>query len=855
MIWHDTAEKYIGQWLENFQNGMGIHIWYEAKGEQKYLRNRYVGEWRNGFRHGYGVFFYANGGKYEGMWEQNYKNGFGIFTFHDGSQFSGKFTMDRMDYNNAGYLTGANATRNSNLPQNNNISFKLGVSGIKGAGKGKDLKTIRDDEEDERNTKRPKDTKEKKDEKSEKKPTKKNKTVEILKEVNIETNRTVSNAKINDFKKPDIKEVSVDPDKTKVINDSKKQESRTITNQKVNDSKKIDKKETSIDPKKTLKSEETKKTEIKSKPSNIKENKVNSNQINEEGNQLKINVAKINETAIKKDNLQEQTNRKISNDQAVQIKNDKNIKELSDNIPTRVLSPPDKNDDPDKKTSVFSTKTVKESEQNPFKTLLDITDLIETEPELESGLKDVENVLLRYLSDMKAWYKFYTNKDSNSDGNDSNIKENKASTNQVNDKEINETVLDNNDIGFAMEMKDLWKFIRDSNIISLDFSLASFNRIYFRGPKNYIEMYLCPDEIKLYSKEYYEYIYNMIQKSKDDFMFKNREKFLNPLNTYLNQGQDFSNLLFKPSEIEINVDIHYKKNVILLRHFFESIVRIAYLKYFQSNESLYKKIRNLIDNFIKLNQNLKKIAKKSNTHDSSLNSTLILDMKSKIFELTFDIFIREHDSKLKTIFHNLISKSTNSFRKLDLTITNKIFFNFLIQRSSLFQNLLDKFKFVELITIYHKEKMIITEDNKQSNQVIIYIDTLFDCEIIYYEVCELIFFCCKKYFKDKSINEKKERETFLELLNHFVSISSKAESVFNINEKFVYYYPKLANHRKYEAIIEADKQRRLLEDRKRMEIKRLEYERNMLGLEDINILPHDEIDEIEDGKSQNSNDD
>ena len=40
-----------------------------------------------------------------------------------------------------------------------------------------------------------------------------------------------------------------------------------------------------------------------------------------------------------------------------------------------------------------------------------------------------------------------------------------------------------------------------------------------------------------------------------------------------------------------------------------------------------------------------------------------------------------------------------------------------------------------------------------------------------------------------------------------------------------------------------------------MEIKRLEYERNMLGLEDINILPHDEIDEIEDGKSQNSNDD
>ncbi len=96
MVWYDTAEKYIGQWSENLQNGFGVHIWYEPKGELKYLRNRYVGEWFNGKRNGYGVFFYSNGGKYEGMWADDYKDGFGVLTFQNGSQYIGKFQNDRM---------------------------------------------------------------------------------------------------------------------------------------------------------------------------------------------------------------------------------------------------------------------------------------------------------------------------------------------------------------------------------------------------------------------------------------------------------------------------------------------------------------------------------------------------------------------------------------------------------------------------------------------------------------------------------------------------------------------------------------------------------------------------------------
>jgi hypothetical protein len=401
-------------------------------------------------------------------------------------------------------------------------------------------------------------------------------------------------------------------------------------------------------------------------------------------------------------------------------------------------------------------------------------------------------------------------------------------------------------------MKDLWKFIRDSNILSIDFSLANFNRIYFRGPKNYIEMFLCPDEIKLYSKDYFDYVFTMVHKSKEDFMFRNRDKLMNSSSLNSLQSQDFSNLLFKPSETENNVDVHYKKNIVLLRQFFESIVRIAYLKYFQSSEPLHKKIKMLIDEYIKTNPNLKRNAKKSNTHDSSLNSTLILDMKAKIFEYSFDNFLKENDIKLKKIFQNLFIKTTNSYKKSDATITFRFFFDNLVKKSTKFQNRFDKFRFIELMTVYHKQKLAITEDNKHSKEVTIYVESLFECEMIYYEFCELVFFSCRKYVTDNSISEKREKDTFNDILNEFAQISTKAVSIYSLTDRFVYYYPKLPNHKKYESLIEADKQRRMLEDKKKMEQRRLEFERNFMSLEDINILPNNEIDEVEEEVTENS---
>lgn len=840
MIWQDTCEKYIGQWHDNFQNGMGIHIWYESKGEQKYLRNRYVGEWKNGFRHGYGVFFYANGGKYEGMWEQNYKNGYGIFTFHDGSQFSGKFTMDRMDYNNIGYLPAENihkmnSSQNTILPNKTPAHNKL-------SSKGKELKVIKDEEEEETSAIKKNNIKEQKDRIEDKEINEAKKKTSML---------ATSEHKYNNSEQLQVQSLVKNNEGKDKMTGMKKTNISQDLNQNAADNKKITDKKTG--DKVNIESQDNKSTNIGKKnevPKDEKKSEKKMDELSEENQNKGLNKKQSEVIKLEQKENTSKFYSKKTTDQIDPSSNKNNNANISNNPDNQKLHEHDKKSE---SKTVFTHKTVKESEQNPFRTLLDIADIIETEPEMENCLKDVENTLLRYLSEIKLWYRIYTNKDVNnledtSHQKDNNNQKSNHATTEIKD----ETILDNNDIGFAMELKDLWKFIRDSNILSIDFSLANFNRIYFRGPKNYIEMFLCPDEIKLYSKEYFDYVSNMIQKSKEDFMFRNRDKFINSPNLSSIQSQDLSNLLFKPSEIESNIDIHYKKNIILLRQFFESIVRIAYLKYFQSKEPLHKKIKMLIDECIKTNPNLKRNAKKSNTHDSSLNSTLILDMKAKIFEYSFDLFIKENDQKLKKIFHNLFVKATNSYKKTDITITYRFFFDNLIMKSSMFQNLFDKFKFTELMTIYHKEKININEENKLSKEVTFYIESLFDCEIIYYEFCELVFFTCRKYVTENNIIEKKEKDTFNKILDHFIQVSNKADSIYNLTDRYIYHYPKLPNHKKYEALIEADKQRKMIEEKKRMELKRLEMERNLISLEDINILPSNEIDEVEDEMSDNS---
>jgi len=117
-------------------------------------------------------------------------------------------------------------------------------------------------------------------------------------------------------------------------------------------------------------------------------------------------------------------------------------------------------------TGKFKANAAKrEVEQNPFKTLLDISDLIEMEgPSATGGPKEIEkevqNIMLRSNSDLKAWYKLYARK--------------------VEAQKSEES--------FSMTLRQVWRFLRDCQIIGSDCTIAEFDRIYNQGRKNHFTL-------------------------------------------------------------------------------------------------------------------------------------------------------------------------------------------------------------------------------------------------------------------------------------------------------------------------------------------------------------------------------
>jgi hypothetical protein len=106
---------------------------------------------------------------------------------------------------------------------------------------------------------------------------------------------------------------------------------------------------------------------------------------------------------------------------------------------------------------IASNRAKKEVEINPFKTLIDITDLVELENNPAEVEKDVQNILLRYNSDIKKWYKFYSKK-----------------VEAVKSEE-----------SFALTLRQIWRFFRDTQIISSDSTLAIIDRVFNQGRKNH----------------------------------------------------------------------------------------------------------------------------------------------------------------------------------------------------------------------------------------------------------------------------------------------------------------------------------------------------------------------------------
>jgi len=112
----------------------------------------------------------------------------------------------------------------------------------------------------------------------------------------------------------------------------------------------------------------------------------------------------------------------------------------------------------------------KEVEQNPFKKLIDISDLIEFEHNPSDVEKECQNILLRHNSDLKAWYHYYSRK--------------------VEAQKSEES--------FSMTLRQVWRFLRDCQVIDQDATIAQFNRIYMQGSKNHYTL-LGTDEVSKFN--------------------------------------------------------------------------------------------------------------------------------------------------------------------------------------------------------------------------------------------------------------------------------------------------------------------------------------------------------------------
>ena len=92
----------------------------------------------------------------------------------------------------------------------------------------------------------------------------------------------------------------------------------------------------------------------------------------------------------------------------------------------------------------------------------------------------------------------------------------------------------------------------------------------------------------------------------------------------------------------------------------------------------------------------------------------------------------------------------------DKTITYRYFYENIILNNEILSKIFEnKMLYIDLITLFYKERKI-TSANIDSLDIsefdfVLYIETVLDTEMIFYEFCELIFFICRKYFQYKGI--------------------------------------------------------------------------------------------------------
>ena len=796
MVWYDLLEKYIGKWKNDKQNGLGMHIWYEPKGELKEMRNRYVGEWEDGIRQGYGVFFYSNGATYEGEWKNNMKHGFGIMKFEDGNKYIGRFEEDRI------------------LDKDNQLSLEMVNKLLEEykLNKINEIKEIKEENLDE----------------SKNKVNSINNIYQIVKKNNekSEVNSVSPSQKKNDIKK--LKSISTNKNNSKI----------------------------NVNP---INSKDTSKIQPNNK-SKEKSSAKETSRITEEKNQIKSNLKAINN---------------VSNNN-----NNNNISIIGSNT---------------KYGSFDSLSKVKNIQnQNSkiprFIPIFDLSDLIQEDPSISSDLPEISKVILRNLSFLKTIYR-YLNKISktdliNEETNSSkliirddlkpldspNTKKksnslNKSSIKKVGKQVINPTVLSINtnkknkiednirsdELSFCISILDLWFFLREGGVLNENVSICEFNRLFALGNNAFKEAYQIPEDINE-PKEIYDYIYNKINETKNNFIYKYNKYFQyyyrdSKIPKSMRPKKANSNNKNNNNKIFNTEYIHDKRRIILPRIFHESLIRAALLLYSNSkdkevrNMKLSKKLQKLLNILIPSGLKKRNTGSFRSSHsklEQSFNTSIaVIESKNKIQEYHLSSeFMSLFFTELKNLFNKFYLLTNINKPKIgDKTIQYRDFYNKIVlyknneKKENLIRKLIpNKFIFIELITNYFKDKTnLINEEYKNdSTKLYDYVNNLFCREMIEYEFNELIFLICKKYFLSKNL--RGTYNEYKEIIDYIGNIINKLEISKNNRKK--YFYPILNSHKIKQRLIDEENARIEAEKRRKKERERYIRERTLMDREE-----------------------
>ncbi len=466
-----------------------------------------------------------------------------------------------------------------------------------------------------------------------------------------------------------------------------------------------------------------------------------------------------------------------------------------------------------------STRSIKESSINQYLSMIDITDILELQENFEQNYHQISNCLLRNIADLRRAYFhllkintedpdfFFFNSrmqsasqaydDLETDLNNINTNNNNNNNNEKDDK-----------IGTCIELKDLWKFLRDYGIAGEDLTLAQFDRLFYHGSKNIEEMFTIPEELP--KEKIYDYIYYMIHKSirqfkyKNEYFYKFEQKEKEILNEHLNKKKNENNdnnnnnninenllginnikqkrssiqargsiisvlnfgftqeenknennenfsLYFSESQEDplfLQFDFHNHHNPILLSQFFEAIIRCAYLKYINLNISLEKKIELIISKF-----SIKRKETRRHKTNSSISSNT---SRSKI----------GRKSTLKSENEN----NNNNNAKISNEQKQRNIEHVLID------NFINKFQFdlkPIFIKLFYKQKNLFDIQNRKENDMTITHKFLYENVILkseflkeFYENKENYIELISYYFKEKKISFK----TFIEKYEYYQNL-------------------------------------------------------------------------------------